>query len=408
MNRYIKLLALMGVLAAGLFALAGCSDKKDEPTPGPDPVEPVNTTVLVYMAASNSLGVQLNDSMDIKEMQRAARAGHLNGGRLLIYHAGYKTAQTLSEITADGKIRLIKEYGADGLTSVHAARMKQVLSDARAEAPSRNFGLVLWSHGDGWLQNGIDDKTLPGLDQAPEDGAAVLDVPSVAGWGMENSRKMKVSTLARTLEQSQPIDFVYFDCCYMASVEVAYEMRRATPVIVGSVIELPAEGMPYHKTLQHLFRTSWPDLEGAARETFSHFDAMFGEDRTCSMSVINTAAMRDLADVTRRVYERCNVYRPLTYEPQAFMTSGNCSFYDFADYVRALCDECAPELREEWDEAYAAAILYFDTTPYLWSRVSLSRNNGLSTYIMSKSNNGFDRQYDTLEWYKDVASHFAI
>ena len=115
MNRYIKLLALMGVLAAGLFALAGCSDKKDEPTPGPDPVEPVNTTVLVYMAASNSLGVQLNDSMDIKEMQRAARAGHLNGGRLLIYHAGYKTAQTLSEITADGKILLIKEYGADGI-----------------------------------------------------------------------------------------------------------------------------------------------------------------------------------------------------------------------------------------------------------------------------------------------------
>ena len=118
---------------------------------------------------------------------------------------------------------------------------------------------MLWSHGDGWLQNGSDDKTLPGLDQAPEDGAAVLDVPSVAGWGMENSRKMKVSTLARTLEQSQPIDFVYFDCCYMASVEVAYEMRRATPVIVGSVIELPAEGMPYHKTPQHLFRTSWPD-----------------------------------------------------------------------------------------------------------------------------------------------------
>ena len=111
MNRYIKLLALMGVLAAGLFALAGCSDKKDEPTPGPDPVEPVNTTVLVYMAASNSLGVQLNDSMDIKEMQRAARAGHLNGGRLLIDAPSVcpepLTTNDIAEILPDGSFKIL-------------------------------------------------------------------------------------------------------------------------------------------------------------------------------------------------------------------------------------------------------------------------------------------------------------
>lgn len=408
MNRYIKLLALCGVLAA-LVALSACSDKKDEPLPGPDPgpAEPVNTTVLVYMAASNSLGVQLSDSMDIEEMQRAAKAGHLNGGRLLVYHAGYQTAQTLSEITADGKIRQIKDYTGDGLTSVHAARMKQVIADARDEAPSRHFGLVLWSHGDGWLQNGIDDKSLPGLNQAPEDNAT-LDVPAVAGWGMENSRKMKVSTLARTLEQSRPIDFVYFDCCYMAGVEVAYEMRRVAPVIVGSVIELPAEGMPYHKTLQYFYRSDGPDLQGAAQTTFGHFDGMFGEDRTCSMTVVNTAALRRLAEATRAVYERCEVYCPASYSPQPFMTSTPCLFFDFADYVRTLADTYAPDLRGEWDEAFAAAVTYTDTTPYLWSRVSLSRNTGLSTFIMSSTNSGADRQYDTLEWFEDVASHFGV
>ncbi len=399
----IKYLRILACVAAAIAVTACGVSGNDEPDIPPTPVnpDPVNTTVLVYMAASNSLGVQKNDSMDIREMQEAARAGHFNGNRLLVYHAGYQTPQTLSEITSDGKIVRLKEYSDDGLTSIHSARMKKVIADAKTTAPSNKFGLILWSHGDGWLQNGIDDKTL---ETNPSANNGFVHKPLAYGWGEENSRKMKITTLARTLEQVGQLDFVYFDCCYMASVEVAYEMRKATPYIVGSVIELPAEGMPYNKTLQYLFKTSGPDLVAAATTTFDHFDQMRGEDRTCAMSVIRTAGLENLAKKTLEVYQSGIFNSYNGYEPQPFMTSANCYFFDLADYVQKFADFRAPQLKEEWQKAFDDTVIFSRATPYIWNRVSLDRCNGLSTFLLNDEQTAINSLYYTLSWYADVAN----
>ncbi|MDO5394721.1 MAG: clostripain-related cysteine peptidase [Bacteroidales bacterium] len=394
------------ICGAAIVAATACSSK-GSPTPPPGPVQ---TTVLVYMAADNSLGVQLEDSTDIREMQAAARAGELNGGRLLIYHKGYRTSASLSEIKADGKIVRLHEYGDDGLTSVHSARMARVLADARAAAPATHFGVVLWSHGDGWLQNGLeeDEQAKKGKSASMPAGAggvSTLHKPEVAGFGSEGGRKMKVSTLATVLGNSGPIDFVYFDCCYMANVEVAYEMRNVTPVIAGSAIELPAEGMPYDKTLHYFFADGEPDIVNAARTTFSHFDTMTGEDRTCAMTVINTAGLPELASVTRKVYEIAAAPVPGNYRPQRYQVSSQCMFYDLADYVTALAaDANAPSLAGEWRTAFDGCITYAAATPFLWNRVALDRHNGLSTMILASAADIKAKKYDTLQWYADVAS----
>ena len=56
---------------------------------GPDtPEAPVKRTILVYMVASNSLGVNRRDQMDLDEMDRAVEHGELNGCRLLVYRIG--------------------------------------------------------------------------------------------------------------------------------------------------------------------------------------------------------------------------------------------------------------------------------------------------------------------------------
>lgn len=400
MKEKIKYIAIV-LLAALTFSCGKNGDTPEPDPPAPPTPSVVKTTVLVYMAASNSLGVQKNDSMDIREMQQAAIAGHLNGGRLIIYHAGYNTPATLSEIKSNGKIERLAEYGDDGLSSVHAARMKQVIADARTAAPSENFGLVLWSHGDGWLQNGIDDNTI-GSGAVNTDPAAMVSKPLVYGWGMENSKKMKISTLASVLEQSQPIDFVYFDCCYMASVEVAYQMRNATPYIVGSVIELPAEGMPYHKSLQYFYKSAGPDLVGAANATFTHFDEMRGEDRTCAMSVIKTAALENLAEKTHNLLAVSGTTPHDGYNPQRFMTSSTCYFFDMADWCKYNLAADYPEYTDQWQRAFDDVVIFSKSTPYLWNRVSLERCNGLSTLIVYNTNQYNWDGYNTLDWYKNV------
>lgn len=398
MFKYLKNLVTVAVV----FAITACSSSKTEDEPTPPPVEPsvVNTTVLVYMAASNSLGVQKNDSMDIREMQQAARLGHFNGNRLLVYHAGYLTTPTLSEVKADGSIVRLARYDNDTLSSVHAARMKKVIADARKTAPSNTFGLVLWSHGDGWLQNGLVENSL-GEDTSK---GSLVHKPQVAGWGVEHSQKMKITTLAKVLEQSQPIDFLYFDCCYMNSVEVAYELRHAVPYIVGSVIELPAEGMPYQKTLKYLFKSDGPDLVAAAQCTFDHFDALLGDARTCAMSVINTAGLDSLAAQTKRVYENTSLANVKNYKPQAYMTSSTCYFYDLADYIYTRIGSDDPDLAADWEKAFNDVVIYSDSTPLLWNRLNLSRCNGLSTYLFKYNSSSLPNQYNSLSWYRDVAT----
>ena len=46
--------------------------------------------------------------------------------------------------------------------------------------------------------------------------------------------KMNISTLADILSKGPRFDYIYFDCCYMSSIETAYELRTVTDIIVDN------------------------------------------------------------------------------------------------------------------------------------------------------------------------------
>lgn len=373
----------------------------DEPTP---PDEQTNRTILVYMAANNSLGDYGFDADDITEMTEAVADGALQGGRLLVYRTDYKGVSKLVELTKKGR-KEIKTYGDDGLSSVHGTRMLNVINDARKAAPSDDFGIILWSHGMGWLQNGINDPDFPtsspkaALQTAAESAAGALPGKKRT-WGEERDKKMNITTLAQVLEKVHP-DFVYFDCCYMASVEVAYQLRNSTPYIVGSATELIAEGMPYRLTLPYLFAPGEPDLTGAARATFSYVDSKTDpEQRTCTMSVISTAGMTDLALAARDIHAASASTWPLDYEPQAFMLEQSCTYFDLDHYMQALCDRLddGETLRARWNRALQNVVMYSAATPYLWNSLPLDAHCGLSTYILRNQSYASNFNYNKLEW----------
>lgn len=367
----------------------GCSDKNggpDEPAP-----QPVHTTVLVYMAACNDLGAEGYDAQDIAEMQAAVSAGALQGGRLLLYHAGTEGIARLTELKGKNQT-LIAEYD-DQLTSVNTARMARVIADARRAAPSQNFGLVLWSHGSGWL----------------EDGIAGDQEASVMSWGAERMKKMNITSLQSVLENAKP-DFVYFDCCFMASVEVAYQLRHATPLIVAGCTELPATGMPYDKTVPFFFRPGGPDLTGAAKATFDFYDAKTDpEERTCTISVIRTDAMDELAGATAGIFGGAAQTWPQGYEPQQFMLPSRCWYFDLDDYVHMLADrQAAPGKYDRFARALGHAVVYKASTPRLWDAIALKKHCGLSTYIFADRTSFAQKGYDTLAWPQKVWPRFYL
>ncbi len=387
--------------AISVIVFSSC---KDNNSPD-DKDKTVHRTIIVYMAANNSLGnantnsngkVVLADTLDIYEMKQAAKKGDLNGGRLILYHANKQGEAKLYEVTAKGLTQL-RDYADDGLSSINASRMRKVFADAKAVAPAKEYGLIVWSHGSGWQQTGIDDPDVTSKNKSPH--KAILQ---------ENGKWMNITTFASAIKD-QNFAFVYFDCCFMASVEVAYEMRNATPYIVGSVSEIPLDGMPYDENLRCLFATN-ADLVGAATNTYNYYNK-FSENnywRTCTMSVIRTAGLDNLAAATRNIYEKAEATMPSGYEPQKFYAN-NCVYFDLGDYVKALAND---EDYATWQTALNNCIVYKANTPYLWPswtsyQIELKAHCGLSTYIFTSKNDSKaeSRNYDTLSWYTDVVSY---
>lgn len=360
-----------------VLSVYSCSNSTDEPKE-----DMVSRAVLVYMLADNSLGSAGYDTDDLAEMLTAARNGDLDDGRLIVYHASTRQAPILKEITAEGE-RVLKVYDYTPL-SVSSQRMNEVIQDFKNTAPAQNYGLILWSHASGWIENGIEEN-LNG-DNTPN------------SFGEERGRKMNITTLASILDD-KGFDYICFDCCYMANVESLYEIRNSAPIVMAYSTEIPAPGMPYDLTLKYLMKPN-VDLKGAARATFDYYDALSGADRTCTVSVIDLTKLSELALATKAVFSSSTPASDLI--PQQFMTSG-CYLFDMNQYVNSF--NATTEDMKRWNDAFRATVKLSLATPRLWNYLPLDNAHGLSTYILNAEKSPEYQGYNRLQWWHDVASH---
>ncbi len=377
-NLFIKYLILSIIISSSLFS---CNN--DEPS---DTEHVCNRTILVYMVATNSLGAKNEDTKDINEMIEASINNTFNNGRLLIFHSSYNGKPALKEIK-NGKIQIIKEYD-QSLLSVDQERMQQVINDTKALAPAKEYGLILWSHANGWLQTGINSsKNIP---QKKEPLA----------FGEEYNKNMNITTLANVINDEN-FSFIYFDCCNMASIEVVYEIRHSTPYIIASTTEVPGDGMPYEQNIP-LFFSNPIKLQDACINTFNYYNCQEGQMRTCSISLIQTKYLDELAQATISIYCNYNTL-PDDFNPQKFVLDNTCYFFDFKQYIKELTPSYDNRLNT-WLNVIDKVVIYKAATPKLWDKLDLAHHCGLSTFILDDITKSTTKGYNQLQWYNDVAS----
>lgn len=384
---------ILNIISILILVLAA-SCHKDEPTPTP-PQTLASRTVLVYMVANNSLGSTGFDTDDLKEMLTGVSAGALGeSGRLLVFHEATTGVPTLKEVTAEG-ITTLKSYSGDD-KGVYESTMRNVFDDMKSTAPAERYGLILWSHASGWIEDGVSESRNSSSDPW---------TPQPLSFGVSGKERMNTSTLARILKDYN-FDFLYFDCCYMMGIESVYELRHVAPVIAGSPTELPSAGMPYDSTLPYFFKDGDADIVGAARTTFDYYNSLSGSARTSTMSVVNTAGLDRLAAASAAIYAVSEAGMPGDpFQPQRYsaISVSKCNYFDFAQYMRYL-SAGYPDLLAEFNAALEAVVIYEDATPYLWSTIPLAHHSGLSTYILPSYNSAETQGYSNLEWWKDAAS----
>lgn len=374
---------------------AACDDSKDEPQP-----IPADRTVLVYMAADNSLS-SFADA-DIEEMMAGMKNVDTSVSNLCLY-VDDKSTPVLYHFTHNSKGEIIKDVIAtySEQISTDVAVMSEVVKRVFSDFPAASYGLVYWSHGEGWIPDPIPSSRWIGQD---------------IGGG----KCMNISELAAVLDEAPHLDFLLFDACFMQSIEVAYELRAYADYFISSPTEIPAPGAPYDKVVPAMFYKD--DFARKIGEAYiSTYAENFNENLVLgsrnpyaadgktwiagvSASVIQSSALEHLANVTNQVLPTENIDNSiLRLKVFSYDKRSNPMYFDLVEMMRYLVDDDATF--STWKTAYDNAVVYWKTTSRNFSDFGgvflMTNANGVSHFIPGNKS-ATNNVYRSTAWYKNA------
>ncbi len=366
------------------------------PTTPTTPTTAENTrTVLVYMAANNSLSSF--SSSDISEMKEGLASMSSTEGMHLLVYIDTGSSPKLMELEMENGSAVetvVQTYesrnscGVDETIEV----FEDVFGNSEYEADS--YGLVYWSHGDGWIPSGVSTRWVG---QDTSNGTNYMDIDD----------------LVTALQSAPHFDFILFDACFMASIEVAYEIRDYTDYYISSPTEIPGPGAPYDAIVPYMFQ------DGAAVQIasayYSVYEDLYVAGNTpyddnwtggAAITALKSSALSNLASVTAKalsgVTADCSELRSSVFDYDKRSSSSHVGYYDFVGMMNDLVEDSS--LLGEWLVAYNAALCYWSTTDKVYSDTagmfSMEGTEGVSQYIPSSSTSGAATAYHSTSWYE--------
>jgi hypothetical protein len=375
--------------------LVGCND--DDPLP----TEPCRRTVLLYAVATNSLTG--SEERDMAEMLQGIESVNTEQCRWLVYLRSYNSAPALYEVVnrnGVGEKRLLKTYTSTPLSTT-TERMEQVIADMQQIAPAQEYGLILWSHALAWE---------PADDTANLSSTAPSEAPSRYSFGEDcgdtPTAKSGLKMDIRDLQSAIPSDlfnFIWMDCCYMGSVEVAYQLRQKCRYYIAYPTEVLSSGSPYQLTLPLLMGDT-ADILGAAQLMFDYYNTLSGIQRSATIAIYDMTQIEPLATAVSRIMQR---FVDIDTSGLQCYTRGNDGpYYDLGDYMQrqATLNGSPEELIAALNTALDDMVVYKDATPGFLGAFAIKKDrySGISVHPYSNDGTYRNRYYTTLDWYKRV------
>lgn len=358
-----------------ISCLSGCCREEEEPW---------GRTVLFYLVASN-LGNVMEQNMN--DMMVALTQTHLNNGHLVVFYSRDKDYAEMYEIQIDKTTgRAVKQplRTYEGKSAISSNVMQEVINDAITLFPAKSYGMVLSSHGTGWL---------------PTDFNMMF-----RSFGEENKKKMEIYELAAGLP-NHLFEFLIFDVCSMASVECVYELKNKAEYIVASPSETMSYGIPYKDVIQYLFtkKVDYENFINGFYTFYTEYNAPYG-----NISVTETSELENLAHIVREIVggrEDKALFEAPDPNWQVLTSLPNCptKLYDFEDVIMALASN------DQYTHIVATmsgVITGKRFTPTLYCTqdgiLNVRQFSGLSIYPMQTSLSTLNTWYKQLAWYKAV------
>lgn len=399
----MKVRLLIGISL--LAFLVSCEQRADIVIP-----TPAEKTVLVYFAADNNLAQYVQ--LDIDEMKQSMEEHPLSVSQhLLLYKDTGGEAELIELVNRNGQVieKVVKTY--PDRNSVGVEEMSEVFNDVfnNPTYEAESYGLVYWSHGEGWIP---------------------YPQPSTRWIGQDNpsarvDNRMNLSEFKQVLDAAPHFDYILFDACFMQSIEVSYELRDYADYFIASPTETPVTGAPYDAILPYMFGNGRAaDLAKAYYEAYAELYIpgymMSSMNEPWSMGaaicVVEVAGLEGLAGATYEALQaleapaNCRALREQAFDYDKRSKSSNLyiGYYDLVDVMQVLLTEDA---YATWKQAYDAAVPYYKTTDSNYSSsagiFSMTGTHGVTQYLPSAPGVEACEAYHTLDWY-DAAGISAL
>lgn len=401
MRTHSKLLMSLFSLLFLIFVIS-CS--KEKPVEPGIPEEPVVTpgplaeshTLIVFMQGDNGL----EEFMDVN-LQRIVTAYYdvpQDLGRVVVFYDRGNYTRLTELYLSDGmaKQRVIKEY-SNTVSTVDPEFVKGVFDLIRQEVPSESYGLILSSHGGGWVPADIFDLYLY-LDTANEQPLAERSF-----YGQDGYDCMELPQLAQALD-GWDFRYVIFDACYMASVEGLYDVRGLSDYIIASSAEIMGTGFPYEDIIPILFSREDHSLVEACEAYMDMYRESSG-----TISLIDCTKLENLAQVMLQINQAEGEKLVDVSNIQPYEAFSTHLYFDFEQYVEALTSN--EELLSMFDEALSDVVLFTDHTSQFFSAVGdeayidLPRSCGLTCYVYQPGCENTHAAYLQTSWAKAVGAY---
>lgn len=209
-------------------------------------------TVMLYQCSDNNLeGAQIND---LREMLAAGGTKQVN---FIVFCDRHESGEEPHFTNAS--VGGLKNWTTAKILKIHKNRLEELadwgevdttdgnvlarfIDFATKWCPADRYGLILEDHGGGWTGGFADDTS--------KDDIGELTVPEIR------------SALAAHQKKTGKLEFIGFDACLMANLEVAHAVSPFAKVMIASQETEPGSGWYYTPLFNALNKN--PKMTGAA------------------------------------------------------------------------------------------------------------------------------------------------
>lgn len=381
---FVVMLELASCTPDKYFDLTGDPSGTESVSKTPDRSSTFRRKVMIFVSGGkNSLHAYLK--ADIEDLKKGYIPTDFAGDHVLVTLVRNGSSATTYAPTC--LIRLFKDrtgnvvqdtlkrWEKDPTQIFGGSTLLEALTLVRDLFPASGYGMVLSSHGSGYLPDGYySDPQL-------------YDARHPLSIGQDEDYTGNVEMELAKFRSSIPyhLDYILLDACLMGGVETAYELRDVTDVIGFSQTEILAEGFDYSKITTRLLQDE-PDPVQVCIDYFNQYkDQSDPTYRSATISAINTAAMDDLASVCKVLFERYRaqiaVVDPNKVQKyfRNFIDTPRPFFYDLRDILAksGASDDDLSHL----DAAIAKAVIYEAHTEQFMRSFELENCCGFSMFL---------------------------